>query len=107
VTESVLLFKVCGSRWTEWLDRDDPGGDGDEESLSQLRHEFPHMVCANPVAVEARMTDGRYLRMKRSQIVFLFKKLLHSNEKLRETAYCGSISALTWDECNENVNKTL
>ena len=37
--------------WTDWLDRDDPIGDGDYEN----RHAFPDVdVCNNPTSIDAR-----------------------------------------------------
>ena len=37
--------------WTDWLDRDDPVGDGDYEN----RHAFPDVdVCNNPTSIDAR-----------------------------------------------------
>jgi len=47
-------------QWTTWFDRDDPGGVGDEERLELLQIEYPHLLCRNPVAVEAQLSDGRY-----------------------------------------------
>ena len=41
------------------MDRDDPGGEGDDERLILLQHEFPHLLCSNPVAIEARLSDKR------------------------------------------------
>ena len=55
----ICSIAVCGSRWTQWLNRDGPGGDGDEETLPLLQSEFPQLLCKNPVAVEARLSDGR------------------------------------------------
>ena len=53
------LVAVCGSRWTPWLNRDGAGGDGDEETLPLLQREFPHLLCNNPVAIEAQLSNGR------------------------------------------------
>jgi hypothetical protein len=43
------------SLWTPWLNRDDPGGNGDGEHLSAfLAEDYP--VCAHPVGVQCRRT---------------------------------------------------
>lgn len=41
--------------WTRWLNRDNPGGTGDFETLRDHRRENPDIVCANPTAVECRV----------------------------------------------------
>ncbi|RYZ43210.1 MAG: hypothetical protein EOO71_04590 [Myxococcaceae bacterium] len=41
--------------WTQWLNRDLPGGDGDFETLADFG---PNLVCPNPVAVECQTTGG-------------------------------------------------
>ncbi|XP_078491895.1 cartilage intermediate layer protein 2-like [Ciona intestinalis] len=60
--------QVCGSQWTIWLDRDDPGGHGDDESRALLLHEYPHIMCAQPVAIEARLVDGRPATMSGNNV---------------------------------------
>ena len=45
--------------WTQWFDRDDPGGTGDYEVLDELRRENPGKICDNPSVIEVRTLDGR------------------------------------------------
>lgn len=58
-TPSKGVFKHDGAEleWTEWLDRDDPGGAGDYETLSDFAEAA--VACEQPVAVECRTRDGR------------------------------------------------
>ncbi|CAL9692704.1 unnamed protein product [Knipowitschia caucasica] len=44
--------------WTKWLDRDDPSGEGDFETLADLLEESPDDVCPEPVDVEALTLAG-------------------------------------------------
>ncbi|TNN60088.1 Cartilage intermediate layer protein 2 [Liparis tanakae] len=44
--------------WTEWYDRDDPSGTGDDETLSYLHKENPGKICENPLAIEAQTLAG-------------------------------------------------
>ena len=48
--------------WTEWFDRDNPWpwywGNGDTETLPQLRAENPGKICPNPYAIEVTTTNG-------------------------------------------------
>ncbi|XP_072313277.1 mucin-5AC-like [Eucyclogobius newberryi] len=44
--------------WTKWFDRDNPGGTGDWELLSNLIDENPGKVCESPLQIEARTTSG-------------------------------------------------
>uniref|UniRef100_A0A3B4WRV3 Cartilage intermediate layer protein 2-like n=1 Tax=Seriola lalandi dorsalis TaxID=1841481 RepID=A0A3B4WRV3_SERLL len=44
--------------WTDWFDRDDPGGRGDFEVLNHLRSENPGKICANPVDIEVTTLSG-------------------------------------------------
>lgn len=50
----------CNPKWTDWLDRDTPEGDGDDESLALHLNENPLKICKTPIAIEARLSDGRY-----------------------------------------------
>uniref|UniRef100_S4RSR4 WxxW domain-containing protein n=1 Tax=Petromyzon marinus TaxID=7757 RepID=S4RSR4_PETMA len=43
--------------WTRWYDRDDPSGNGDYETLQQLRQEYPGEICLSPLAIEAMTLD--------------------------------------------------
>ena len=48
----------CGQTycWTRWLDRDNPSGTGDYETLQN----FPQsQVCPKPVGIECRTTSGQ------------------------------------------------
>merc|ERR1712096_470849 len=46
--------------WTEWFDRDDPSATEDHETLEWIRKENPGKVpCKVPVAIEAKLVDGR------------------------------------------------
>uniref|UniRef100_A0AAV2KGN4 WxxW domain-containing protein n=1 Tax=Knipowitschia caucasica TaxID=637954 RepID=A0AAV2KGN4_KNICA len=45
--------------WTKWLDRDDPSGEGDFETLADLLEESPDDVCPEPVDVEALTLAGK------------------------------------------------
>ncbi|XP_074472131.1 uncharacterized protein LOC141756361 isoform X2 [Sebastes fasciatus] len=48
----------CDGCYTQYFDRDNPGGKGDFEILSSLRTENPGKICPNPVAIEARTVAG-------------------------------------------------
>ncbi|XP_019631664.1 PREDICTED: uncharacterized protein LOC109475460 [Branchiostoma belcheri] len=41
--------------WTAWYDRDNPGGTGDWETLTDLRDENPGQICPMPTEIEARV----------------------------------------------------
>jgi hypothetical protein len=58
-TPSSGLFRLAGNdvEWTEWLDRDDPGGAGDYETLKDLAAAV--LTCDQPMDVECRTMDGR------------------------------------------------
>nr|XP_046229567.1 uncharacterized protein LOC124050775 [Scatophagus argus] len=45
---------VC---FSDWYDRDNPGGSGDWELLRDLRSEFPGEICDHPLYIEAVTTD--------------------------------------------------
>ncbi|MCP4702732.1 MAG: PKD domain-containing protein, partial [Gammaproteobacteria bacterium] len=52
VAVSSVVFRdvSVSEKWTDWLDRDNPGGTGDWEDLNG----FGASVCSNPMAVQAR-----------------------------------------------------
>ncbi|XP_035686768.1 cartilage intermediate layer protein 1-like [Branchiostoma floridae] len=58
--ESVIGVRAetCTS-WTAWLDRDDPGGTGDVESLTDLRRKNSGQICTEPVGIQARVRGSR------------------------------------------------
>uniref|UniRef100_A0A671M7Z0 WxxW domain-containing protein n=1 Tax=Sinocyclocheilus anshuiensis TaxID=1608454 RepID=A0A671M7Z0_9TELE len=43
---------------TPWLDRDDPSGVGDYETLSLLLIKYPLQVCPKPIAIEVTSISG-------------------------------------------------
>jgi hypothetical protein len=45
------------SRWTQWLNRDVPGGSGDWELLREFAKDG--QACSDPIAVECATLDGR------------------------------------------------
>ena len=47
----------CETFWTEYLNVDEPGGDGDLETMEKLKLE--EKMCLNPIAIEAIMCDER------------------------------------------------
>ncbi|XP_068433350.1 mucin-5AC-like [Clinocottus analis] len=49
-------IKVC---WTPWLDRDNPSGTGDWETLTDLRKENPGKICQKPLAIQAQTLTGQ------------------------------------------------
>ena len=53
--ESAVDEPVCSGNWTEYYNRDLPGGVGDFETLTSLRRENPGEICDNPTAVDARV----------------------------------------------------
>ncbi|XP_035673858.1 mucin-2-like [Branchiostoma floridae] len=42
--------------WTPWFNRDDPSGSQDNESLSNLRRNYPGEICSDPSAIQARVS---------------------------------------------------
>merc|ERR1712202_91009 len=49
--------------WTQWFDRDDPSATEDHETLEWIKKENPGKVpCKVPVAIEAKLVDGRDYR---------------------------------------------
>merc|ERR1712096_252826 len=66
---TILLVFGCFSLnkaengWTQWFDRDDPDGTEDHETLEWIKKENPGKVpCKEPVAIEAKLVDGRDYR---------------------------------------------
>jgi len=47
------------NRWTAWFDRDNPSGNCDCETLSDLQRENPGKICSNPTSVEARLVSSK------------------------------------------------
>lgn len=46
---------VCHGEWTTWFDRDNPGGNGDYETLRDLRKERTLELCVSPSVIDARV----------------------------------------------------
>uniref|UniRef100_A0A4W3HNS0 WxxW domain-containing protein n=1 Tax=Callorhinchus milii TaxID=7868 RepID=A0A4W3HNS0_CALMI len=46
---------VC---YTEWFDRDNPSGDGDYETVTDIREEYPQQLCKNPLSCEVETIEG-------------------------------------------------
>ncbi|XP_049581757.1 mucin-5AC-like isoform X1 [Syngnathus scovelli] len=44
--------------WTPWLDRDDPSGAGDYETISKLRCKYPYKICQTPIQIEVQTVHG-------------------------------------------------
>ncbi|XP_061781322.2 uncharacterized protein [Nerophis lumbriciformis] len=44
--------------WTKWLDRDNPSGKGDFETLLDLRREYPGYICQKPYQIDVETTSG-------------------------------------------------
>ncbi|XP_077422338.1 mucin-5AC-like [Vanacampus margaritifer] len=44
--------------WTPWLDRDNPTGAGDFETIDKLRHEYPYQICPTPLQIEVETIHG-------------------------------------------------
>ncbi|XP_068566612.1 uncharacterized protein [Cebidichthys violaceus] len=44
--------------WTEWFDRDNPGGTGDWETLLHLRNENPGKICPAPAQIQVQTLTG-------------------------------------------------
>ncbi|XP_017267557.1 cartilage intermediate layer protein 2 [Kryptolebias marmoratus] len=54
VTEATAEKRRC---WTEWFNRDTPGGTGDLEVLKKLREEYPGKICRRPREIQAVTAD--------------------------------------------------
>ena len=50
-----LTVIQCNGVWTRYFDRDNPSGNGDYETLHDLRREYPNQICPNPIAVDAKV----------------------------------------------------
>ncbi|XP_057175277.1 cell migration-inducing and hyaluronan-binding protein-like [Triplophysa rosa] len=50
-----MFCSVCR---TSWLDRDDPSGRGDDETLSDIHVTYPGKVCSQPIAIEVTTISG-------------------------------------------------
>ncbi|XP_053483339.1 cartilage intermediate layer protein 1-like isoform X1 [Ictalurus furcatus] len=50
-----LEKKLC---YTQWFDRDNPSGNGDNETLRDLRAEYPRMICSKPLTIQAATLTG-------------------------------------------------
>ncbi|XP_060786283.1 cartilage intermediate layer protein 1-like [Neoarius graeffei] len=50
-----LIQRIC---YTEWFDRDNPSGQGDYETLNELRAEYPKQICTKPLAIQAATLTG-------------------------------------------------
>ncbi|XP_053537080.1 cartilage intermediate layer protein 1 isoform X1 [Ictalurus punctatus] len=46
---------VC---YTQWFDRDNPTGNGDYETLKDLRAEYPKKICSKPLTIQAATLTG-------------------------------------------------
>lgn len=44
-----------GGKYTDWYDRDNPSGEGDYETLNDLRKSHPEKICPHPSYVDARV----------------------------------------------------
>ncbi|XP_069771676.1 mucin-5AC, partial [Narcine bancroftii] len=53
----VCPVSFCNCK-TQWFDRDDPTGHGDYEDLTNLRNEYPGLICSNPIACEVETLSG-------------------------------------------------
>ncbi|CAL8392032.1 unnamed protein product [Gadus morhua 'NCC'] len=58
--------------WSKWLDRDNPGGTGDWETLSQLRIQYPGSICDEPLYIEAVTVDTMTPALATGQNFFIF-----------------------------------
>nr|CAB3262592.1 uncharacterized protein LOC100180679 [Phallusia mammillata] len=53
-----MCEETCAGKWTPWLDRDNPGGVGDFETLVELRKERPEVICDRPSLIQAQTLTG-------------------------------------------------
>lgn len=56
IFQTQVSVRQTGERWTPWLDRDDPSGLGDFETLADFV--AAGLACAEPVAIECQTTGG-------------------------------------------------
>uniref|UniRef100_A0A8C6WQ44 Si:dkey-205h13.2 n=1 Tax=Neogobius melanostomus TaxID=47308 RepID=A0A8C6WQ44_9GOBI len=71
------FFPPC---WTDWFDIDDPTGpdpfkegEGDWETLDQLRKEYPGKICETPFEIEVQTTKGEPVSST-GDVFFLYDK---------------------------------
>jgi len=57
-----------GYKWSQWFDKDDPTKKEDHETLANIRGKWPKRVCKNPVAIEARLTDDRFITQSKNKL---------------------------------------
>ncbi|XP_017326314.1 cartilage intermediate layer protein 1 isoform X2 [Ictalurus punctatus] len=50
-----LEKRLC---YTQWFDRDNPTGNGDYETLNDLRAEYPKKICSKPLTIQAATLTG-------------------------------------------------
>ncbi|XP_069467042.1 mucin-5AC-like [Ambystoma mexicanum] len=48
----------CSGCRTSWLNRDKPTKNGDFETFTALRNDFPGKICAHPIGIEAQTVSG-------------------------------------------------
>ncbi|KAI7794184.1 hypothetical protein IRJ41_014825, partial [Triplophysa rosa] len=56
----------CSSCRTPWIDRDNPGGVGDFETLNHIQMEYPLLVCPQPIAIEVTTLSGTQVQQTAS-----------------------------------------
>uniref|UniRef100_A0A4W3HNS9 WxxW domain-containing protein n=1 Tax=Callorhinchus milii TaxID=7868 RepID=A0A4W3HNS9_CALMI len=44
--------------YTQWFNRDIPSGDGDYETVPEIKHEYPNQLCDKPIACEVQTVHG-------------------------------------------------
>ncbi|XP_075046175.1 cartilage intermediate layer protein 2 [Mixophyes fleayi] len=66
-------YKERATEWSSWFNVDHPGGDGDYETVEAIRFYYPHRLCLQPIALEARTTEWATPKEK--------KEVVHSNPK--------------------------
>ncbi|XP_058231868.1 cartilage intermediate layer protein 2-like [Hemibagrus wyckioides] len=64
--------KFC---FTQWFNRDNPGGSGDYEILDRLRVEYPGKICSKPLSIEARTLSG--VLASQTEQVFAYYNTVH------------------------------
>jgi hypothetical protein len=100
--------------WTQWFDRDNPGGSGDYELLNNIRSVYPD-VCENPMAVECRTTWTNEDFSKTGEVVTCSKESGFScvnanqpdgicNYDYEVRFYCGTLETCT-NECSYSGQK--
>lgn len=66
--------EFCSSCRTPWIDRDNPDGVGDFETLDHIQIEYPLQVCPQPIAIEVTTLSGIQIQQT-SSIFQLFDPL--------------------------------